>query len=50
MRKIVQVNAKLFPVLADVCKEAEKFCNTCWSERVKPAAMSLAGVQPKNEK
>jgi len=44
IRKMVALNAKLFPALKGIVDTAEKYCNECWKETVQPAAESLLGA------
>ena len=45
LRKIVSVQSRMFPLLKDVVKEAENYCNDCWKAHVKPMAEASAGVK-----
>jgi len=45
LRKMVSVQSRMFPVLKDVVKEAENFCNEGWKAKVKPTAEACAGVK-----
>lgn len=45
MRKMVELNARMFPALQTIVDEAKDYCNLCWKARVKPAAETMAGVK-----
>jgi len=47
LRRLVALNAKLFPALEIACEEAKDYCNECWKAHVKPVAEKIAGI--KNE-
>lgn len=45
LRSMVEINARMFPALKPIVEEAKDYCNTCYKERVKPAAEQIAGVK-----
>lgn len=49
MRKLVAVNARLFPLIAAACDRARNYCNECWKAEINPAAKGLLGSMEKEE-
>lgn len=46
LRRLVSVQARLFPALKDLIETAANYCNECWKDVVKPAAeTALTGIR-----
>lgn len=42
LRKMVGLQAMIFPALQEACDKAKDYCNDCWKMSVLPAAQGIA--------